>query len=102
MAQLAERLRGAAPGLTSAVLDATGIEGGWDFTLSFNQLPQALNGPGRGGDSATPGAIPQASDPSGGYTVFEALEKQLGLKLEKRQRTMPVIVIDHMERKPTD
>ena len=102
MAQLAERLRGAAPGLTSAVLDATGIEGGWNFTLTFSQFPSGLNGPGRGGDSAAPGAIPQASDPSGGYTVFEALEKQLGIKLEKRQRTMPVIVIDHMERKPTD
>lgn len=102
MAQLAERLRNTGPGLTSPVLDATGIEGGWDFTLTFSQLPAVLNAPGRGGDSAAPGVIPQASDPSGGYTIFEALEKRLGLKLEKQQRTMPVIVIDHIERTPTD
>jgi uncharacterized protein (TIGR03435 family) len=30
------------------------------------------------------------------------VEKQLGLKLEKQQRSMPVIVIDHIEQKPTD
>ena len=47
-------------------------------------------------------AIPTASDPTGGYTIFEAIEKELGLKLEKQKRTMPVIVIDSIEQKPTD
>ena len=46
--------------------------------------------------------MPSASNPTGGYTLFEAIEKQLGLKLEKQKRTMPVIVIDSMEQKPTD
>ncbi len=44
---------------------------------------------------------PVASDPSGGYTIFEALEKELGLKLEIQKRPMPVIVIDGLEEKPT-
>jgi len=46
--------------------------------------------------------VPEASEPSGGFTIFEAVEKQLGLKLEMQKRPMPVIVIDHIEQKPTD
>jgi uncharacterized protein (TIGR03435 family) len=34
--------------------------------------------------------------------LFDAVEKQLGLKLEVRKRTLPVFVIDHIEEKPTD
>jgi uncharacterized protein (TIGR03435 family) len=103
MAIFAERLRGLGPDLQWPVLDATGIEGGWDFTLTFSQVPPgALNRPGRGGDAGVPGGEPAASDPGGGYTIFEALEKQLGLKLQSQKRPMPVFVIDHIEQKPTD
>jgi uncharacterized protein (TIGR03435 family) len=102
MALFAQRLRGLGPGLTVPVLDATGLEGGWDFALIYDQL-QTFNGPGRGGDNnAAPGALPQASDPTGGYTISEALEKQLGLKLQAQKRPMEVIVIDHIEQKPVD
>jgi len=34
--------------------------------------------------------------------AFEAVEKQLGLKLEKGTHPMPVIVIDHAEEKPVE
>jgi uncharacterized protein (TIGR03435 family) len=37
-----------------------------------------------------------------GVSLFVALEKQLGLKLEAHKRIMPVLVIDHIEEKPTD
>lgn len=44
-----------------------------------------------------------ASDPiGGGVSLFDAVEKQLGLKLEVRKRTHSVLVIDHIEEKPTD
>ncbi len=106
MAFLAEQLSPGVPGLNWPVLDMTGIEGGWDFTLTFSILPAALlNGPGRagiGGDGAQPGAFPVANDPGGGYTIFEAIEKQLGLKLKAEKRGEKVIVIDHMEMKPTE
>jgi uncharacterized protein (TIGR03435 family) len=103
MALFAERLRGLGQDLQWPVLDATGIEGGWDFALTFSQLPPgALNRPGRGGDAGVPGGEPAASDPGGGYTVVEAIEKQLGLKLQSQKRPMPVFVIDHIEQKPTD
>ena len=100
MAQFADQMQNMGPGLNWPVLDATGMEGGWDFTLTFVQIPN-IGGGGRGGE-AGPGDVPAASDPSGGLTIPEALEKQLGLKLEMQKRSMPVIVIDHMEQKPTD
>ena len=99
MAQFADRLQRMTLELTLPVLDATGIEGTWDLALTFNPTAGTMNGGGRGGE---PGAAPSASDPSGSYTIFEAMEKQLGLKLEKQKRPMRVFVIDHIEQKPTD
>jgi uncharacterized protein (TIGR03435 family) len=103
MAQFADRLQNMTQELSWPVLDATGIEGGWDFTLMFSRSNPMMMGGGRGGDAGrVEGAIPSASEPTGAFTLFEALEKQLGLKLELRKRTMPVIVIDHLEQKPTE
>jgi uncharacterized protein (TIGR03435 family) len=42
------------------------------------------------------------SDPNGALSVFDAVNKQLGLKLEKTKRPYPVLVIDHMEETPTE
>jgi uncharacterized protein (TIGR03435 family) len=103
MAQLAERLRNLPPGFGAPILDSTGLAGGWDFTLTYSQFASLPNFPrAAAGDSAQPGALPQASDPVGGYSLFEASEKQLGVKLEKQSRTMPVVVIDNLEQKPAD
>ena len=106
MAQFAELLPGIAPGyIHNEVLDKTGLEGGWDFTLSFSGNGfQAGGGGGRGGDAPPPpsGAAAEASDPSGGLSLLDALQKQVGLKLEMQKRPFPVLVIDHIEQKPTD
>ena len=110
MAQFAEQLETIAPNyLRYPVLDASGLEGAWDFTLSFSPAPpnQAGGGGGRkGGGPASPqgvgGATGVLSDPPGAVSLFDAVEKQLGLKLEKHQRPEPVFVIDHIEEKPTD
>jgi uncharacterized protein (TIGR03435 family) len=37
-----------------------------------------------------------------GDKVFDAIQKQLGLKLVMRKRVAPVLVIDYIEEKPTD
>jgi uncharacterized protein (TIGR03435 family) len=107
MAQFAERLQGMAPDLSWPVADATGIEGGWDLTLNYSRsagMNTGMPAGARGGDAggAGPAAMPSAPEPNSGYTIFEAMEKQLGLKLEKQKRNMPVVVIDHMEQKPTE
>jgi uncharacterized protein (TIGR03435 family) len=104
MAQFAERLQNMSPEVNWPVADATGIEGGWDFTLTYTMRAMMMAmgpGPARpAGDAG--GAMPSASEPTGGYTLFEALEKQLGLKLERQKRMAPVIVIDHIEQRPTE
>jgi uncharacterized protein (TIGR03435 family) len=46
--------------------------------------------------------VAAASDPTGAVTLFEAIEKQLGLKLEAQKRPVSVLVIDHAEQKPTE
>jgi uncharacterized protein (TIGR03435 family) len=76
--------------------DATGLTGTWDFTLNFS--PAWLV---RVASTTTnqPGA---ASDPTGAVPLAEAVSKQLGLRLEKRKRMLPVVVIDRMEEKPTE
>ena len=101
MAQFAEQLLRLAPGyIASEVADATGMGGGWDFTLSFSPS-YLLQGPG--GDAGPPASYgPTASDPNGGISLADAISKQLGLKLDMRKRMIPILVIDHIEEKPAD
>lgn len=63
------------------VLNRTGLEGGYDFTLDY----------------APEGADASDTRPS----LFTALEEQLGLKLVPSKGPVDVIVIDHIER-PTE
>src|SRR5215471_4191143 len=97
MARFADMLQGLAPGYIHApVLDSTGLEGSWDFTLSFSTAGQLQGGGGQ------PGAAESASDPNGALSLPDAIAKQLGLKLEQTKRPIKVLVIDHVEPKPTD
>ena len=41
------------------------------------------------------------SDPNGAVSFYDAVSKQLGLKLVKEKRPEPVLVIDHMDEQPT-
>jgi uncharacterized protein (TIGR03435 family) len=105
MAQFAVLLSNIAPGyIRTDVIDATGLAGNFDFTFNFSGAGQLQGGGRREGDGPTgsPGGADVASDPSGGLSLSDALAKQLGLKLESQKRPKPVLVIDHMEQKPTD
>jgi uncharacterized protein (TIGR03435 family) len=98
MTQFAEKLQSIAPGyIHSPVLDATGLEGAWDFTLSFSPAGMGQGG-GRGGDSGSPSG--EAADPGTGLTLPEAVEKQIGLKLVMQKRPITVLVVDHAEQNP--
>ena len=74
---------------TSPVVDQTGIEGAWDFSFKYSLPARVLLG--------ALGA-PATSD---NVTFFDALDKQLGLKLELSKLPMPVIVVDRVNQKPT-
>jgi uncharacterized protein (TIGR03435 family) len=74
------------------VIDKTGLNGNYDFTLSFMpELPP--------GFSASP--IEKANLPPEFLdrpTIFDALRAQLGLKLEAQKGPVDYYVIDHVEK----
>jgi uncharacterized protein (TIGR03435 family) len=72
--------------LAAPVSDETGLDGSYKFSLEY-AIPDAR-------PEEDPGAIQAPS-------LFTAVQEQLGLKLESRQGTMDVLVIDHIER-PTE
>jgi uncharacterized protein (TIGR03435 family) len=81
MAELALRLPRLAPTYVDrVVIDETRLTGSYDLKLTW----------------VGAGAVDQ-----GGLTMFDAVDKMLGLKLEGQKRPVPVMVIDHVE-KPAD
>jgi uncharacterized protein (TIGR03435 family) len=106
MKQFAALLQEIAPGyIHNPVVDATGLEGNWDFTFNFSGAGALQGGGGeRRGDgppAGTPGSD-AASDPNGALSLLDALPKQLGLKLEMQKRPVPTLVIDHIDQKPSE
>jgi uncharacterized protein (TIGR03435 family) len=104
MAQFAEKIRQPAGAyLDHPVVDLTGLKGSYDFTLTW--LPYGRLNSARGA-TAEPagggGVVPTATDRPAGYTLFEAVDHHLGLKLITQKHPMPVVVIDHIERTPTE
>lgn len=71
------------------MIDATGLTGTYDFLLEFAADSRA--------QVATAPPVDAAPDPDG-PTFEQALRDQLGLKLDRRNSSMPVMVLDHVER----
>ena len=88
------------------VEDGTGLQGSYDVTLAFSSVDRTLVPPPRS-TSAQPNNTQQnntgalVADPSGAVSLFDAFKNELGLKLDKEKRPMPVFVIDHIEEQPT-
>ena len=88
------------------VVDGTGLKAKYDITLDYN--PDGLNGPRMmmpppQHDGAPGGGPPMAGAPDGGGpTIFTALQEQLGLKLEQRKGPVDLLVIDRLEKVPTE
>jgi uncharacterized protein (TIGR03435 family) len=101
MAELADNLQQMAGAyIDHPVVDATGLEGGWDFLIGWTPkgMLQAARPPSTG---AAAGPVPEAAEPNG-LSAFEAVEKELGLKLVKQKRSIPVIVVDQVREKPVE
>jgi uncharacterized protein (TIGR03435 family) len=81
-----------APGtitIVPRVEDKTGLSGKYDFTLEYEGPPLGrLAG--------------QTEDPRGVSYISSVLEKQIGLRLEQKKSTVDVIVIDRIEKEPTE
>jgi len=102
MAELAQFLQQQAGGyIDHPIVDATGLEGGWNFLIGWTAKAALLATPAPN-PNQPPGTVLEASDPSGGISVFDAVQKELGLKLVKQTRSIPVIVVDHVLEKPIE
>jgi uncharacterized protein (TIGR03435 family) len=66
---------------TTPVVDKTGLPGEYDFVLDFNPRP--------------------LENQFGGSDLAGALEAQLGLKLEPHKEPIDVLVVDRLEKTPT-
>jgi uncharacterized protein (TIGR03435 family) len=104
MAQLADKLPQMAPAyFDHPMVDLTGLAGAYDFTLSWAPKGVVMPAAGRGGDAQAPAGVAATSpDPTGALTVFEAVDRQLGLKLSAEKHSMPMLVVDSVERTPAE
>jgi uncharacterized protein (TIGR03435 family) len=76
------------------VIDQTGLmPRGYDFTLQFDDAPDPNGGPG---------ILFQAMSPGDATASIRSDVKQLGLELKPTTGPMDGMVIDHIERPPTD
>ena len=78
--------------LGRSVIDKTGLDGKYDFTLKWMPDPLAAGG------SSGPDAIP--FDPAAPSLTI-AVQEQLGLKLQSTRGPVDILVIDHVE-KPSE
>lgn len=92
MEALSEQLPNFAPRFFEGrpVVDAAGLQGGWDFRVDWTPLSGGLAGLGAAPDQEF----------ETGTTIFATMERNLGIKLEKREQAMPVIVVDRVDRVP--
>ena len=81
--------------LERPVLDKTGLNGQYDFTLAYSRDGLRPMGP-----AAAPG-VPSA-DPSGGPSLFKAVQEQLGLRLDQKRDGVDILVLDHIDKVPTE
>jgi uncharacterized protein (TIGR03435 family) len=78
LALLAEQL---GRNLGRVVVDKTGLDGRFDFTLKY----------------VSDDAVSPIADAPSGPSVFTALQEQLGLKLEPKKGPVEILIVDHID-----
>ena len=89
MGDLAMRLAGQ---LRAPVADKTGLPGKYEIGLFWATQQMRARDPGTGADP----------DSDSGPTLERAIQEQLGLRLEQKKGPVDFLVVDHMEKLPTD
>lgn len=92
------------------VVDMTGIQGNYDATidLSLMDLMAMVKAAGADipagapGGAGGPGDVTAAADPAGGGTSLSDAVQSMGLKLESRKAMVDQLIVDHIEKTPTE
>ena len=88
--ELSRQLRG-------PVTDLTGLPGKYDIDLCWSRDD------GSRGVAPPPGGEPASTDSApSGPTLMQALQEQLGLRLESKKGPVDFLVVDHAEKLPTE
>jgi uncharacterized protein (TIGR03435 family) len=74
------------------VVNKTGLDGSYDFTLEFA---------GRLQSGAFPPPLPDGETDTASF-LFEALQQQLGLKLDEKKLNVPALVVDSANKVPAE
>jgi uncharacterized protein (TIGR03435 family) len=96
------------------VVDMTGLKGNYEVAVDFSladlmvmarekarEMGISLPGAPAGGGAADNLPASGVSDPAGRSSVYTSVEK-LGLKLESRKAAVEQVVVDHVEKTPTE
>jgi uncharacterized protein (TIGR03435 family) len=88
--------------LGKPVVDKTGLNGRYDYNLSFTRDERtSANTVGDPGPS-TAAAGPEGASVDAPPELFTAIQDQLGLKLEQKRIPMDVVIVDRAERTPKE
>jgi uncharacterized protein (TIGR03435 family) len=86
--------------LGKPVMDKTGLDGTYDYNLSFTRdertSTNVVGDPGPSTAAAGPASIDAPPD------LFTAIQDQLGLKLEQKRIPMDIVIVDRAERTPKE
>ena len=77
------------------VVDKTGLKGSYEASFDISMDSQVQKAPSAGGDAPGMASTPQLNP------MFLAVE-QLGLKLEPQKDSVDMIIIEHIEKTPTE
>ena len=92
------------------VVDMTGIKGNYDASIDLSLMEIIAMARAAGADipvgapggAGGRGDVPVASDPSGGGTSLTDAVQSMGLKLESRKAMVDQLIVDHIEKTPTE
>jgi uncharacterized protein (TIGR03435 family) len=76
------------------VLDMTGLQGLYDLNLDWVREPRTT--------VDIKSEVPVAQDALPGTNIPTAIQDQLGLRLEGRKAPIEILIVDHIERVPTE
>ena len=89
--------------LDRPAVDMTGLKGSYDFTMEFapDDFRAMIIRSAIYAGVSLPAEALRALDSVSGDSLFAAIEG-LGLKLDRRKAPIDVLVIDHIEKRPTE